>query len=130
MLQELLRDRYDKIIIDSHSLAAVSDALNVVPLIDAVLYVIKYDAVKKSLVNSCRRLWESKKPVLGAILNNVSVGLATTKYSQYSANKKYSDYYMQATYLDDPEDVSKDIEEDLKMTQVTQMKCLKTSFFE
>ena len=114
MLQEL-RDRYDKIIIDSPPLAAVSDALNVVPLIDAVLYVIKYDAVKKSLVNSClRRLWESKKPVLGAILNNVSVGLATYYYSQYSANKKYSDYYMQATYLDDPEDVSKDIEEDLK----------------
>ncbi len=100
-----LRDRYDKIIIDSPPLAAVSDALNVVPIIDAVLYVIKYDTVKKALVNSCiRRLWESKKPVLGAILNNVSVGLATYYYSQYSANKKYSEYYMQESYLDEPED--------------------------
>ena len=74
--------------------------MNVVPLIDAVLYVIKYDSVKKSLVNSCvRRLWESKKPVLGAILNNVSAGLSTYYYSQYS-NKKYSEYYLQDSYLD------------------------------
>ena len=99
MLLEL-RDRYDKIIIDSPPLAAVSDAMNVVPLIDAVLYVVKYDSVKKSLVNSCvRRLWESKKPVLGAILNNVSAGLSTYYYSQYS-NKKYSEYYLQDSYLD------------------------------
>ena len=115
-----LRDRYDKIIIDSPPLAAVSDALNVVPMIDAVLYVIKYDTVKKALVNSCmRRLWESKKPVLGAILNNVSVGLATYYYSQYSANKKYSEYYMQESYLDGPEEKSTEQSEDDNDLDVT-----------
>jgi capsular exopolysaccharide synthesis family protein len=97
-----LRDNYDKIIIDSPPLAAVSDSLNIVPLVDAVIYVIKYDAVKKSVANSCiRRLWESKTPVLGAILNNVSLGLSTYYYSQYAANKKYSAYYMQDSYLGD-----------------------------
>ena len=95
-----LRDRYDKIIIDSPPLAAVSDSLNIVPLVDAVIYVIKYDSVKKSLVNSCiRRLWESKTHLLGAVLNNVSLGLSNYYYSQYSANKKYSAYYMQESYL-------------------------------
>lgn len=95
-----LRDRYDKIIIDSPPLAAVSDSLNIVPLVDAVIYVIKYDSVKKSLANSCiRRLWESKTPLLGAVLNNVSLGLSNYYYSQYSANKKYSAYYMQESYL-------------------------------
>jgi succinoglycan biosynthesis transport protein ExoP len=95
-----LRDRYDKIIIDSPPLAAVSDSLNIVPLVDAVIYVIKYDSVKKSLANSCiRRLWESKTPLLGAVLNNVSLGLSHYYYSQYSANKKYSAYYMQESYL-------------------------------
>ena len=95
-----LRDRYDKIIIDSPPLAAVSDSLNIVPLVDAVIYVIKYDSVKKSLANSCiRRLWESKTPLLGAVLNNVSLGLSQYYYSQYSANKKYSAYYMQESYL-------------------------------
>ena len=83
-----LRDNYDKIIIDSPPLAAVSDSLNIVPLVDAVIYVIKYDSVKKTLANSCiRRLWESKTPVLGAVLNNVALGLSTYYYSQYSANK-------------------------------------------
>ena len=95
-----LRDRYDKIIIDSPPLAAVSDSLNIVPLVDAVIYVIKYDSVKNSLANSCiRRLWESKTPLLGAVLNNVSLGLSNYYYSQYSANKKYSAYYMQESYL-------------------------------
>ena len=95
-----LRDRYDKIIIDSPPLAAVSDSLNIVPLVDAIIYVIKYDSVKNSLVNSCiRRLWESKTPLLGAVLNNVSLGLSHYYYSQYSANKKYSAYYMQESYL-------------------------------
>ena len=95
-----LRDRYDKIIIDSPPLAAVSDSLNIVPLVDAIIYVIKYDSVKKSLANlSIRRLWESKTPLLGAVLNNVSLGLSHYYYSQYSANKKYSAYYMQESYL-------------------------------
>ncbi len=97
-----LRDNYDKIIIDSPPLAAVSDSLNIVPMVDAVIYVIKYDAVKKGVANSCiRRLWESKTPVLGAVLNNVSQGLSTYYYSQYAANKKYSSYYMQDSYLSD-----------------------------
>ena len=94
-----LRDKYDKVIIDSPPLAAVSDSLNIVPLADAVVYVIKYDAVKKTLANTCiRRLWESKTPVLGAVLNNVAIGLSTY-YSQYSADKKYNAYYMQESYL-------------------------------
>ena len=97
-----LRDRYDKIIIDSPPMAAVSDSLNIVPLVDSVIYVIKYDSVKKTLANSCvRRLWESKTPVLGAVLNNVALGLSTYYYSQYAANKKYSAYYMQESYLGD-----------------------------
>ena len=75
------------------------------PLVDAIIYVIKYDSVKKSLANSCiRRLWESKTPVLGAVMNNVAQGLSTYYYSQYAANKKYSAYYMQESYLGDDND--------------------------
>ena len=75
------------------------------PLVDTVIYVIKYDSVKKTLANSCiKRLWESKTPVLGAVLNNVSLGLSNYYYSQYSANKKYSAYYMQDSYLADSDE--------------------------
>lgn len=94
-----LRDSYDKIIIDSPPLAAVSDALNIVPMVDSVLYVVRFDTVKKSMAGSyVRKLWESKTPVVGAIMNNVALGLSSYYYSHYS-NKKYSDYYIQDSYL-------------------------------
>ena len=47
-----LRDSYDKVIIDSPPLAAVSDALNIVPMVDSVLYVVRFDTVKKSMAGS------------------------------------------------------------------------------
>ena len=47
-----LRDSYDKIITDSPPLAAVSDALNIVPMVDSVLYVVRFDTVKKSMAGS------------------------------------------------------------------------------
>ena len=94
-----VRDLYDKIIIDSPPLAAVSDALNVVPMVDSVIYVVQYDSVKKNLMSSCvRKLWESKTPVVGAIMNNVALGLSSYYYSHYT-NKKYSDYYIQDDFL-------------------------------
>ena len=94
-----LRDLYDKIIIDSPPLAAVSDSLNIVPMVDSVLYVIRYDTVKKTLASTyVRKLWESKTPVVGAIMNNVALGLSSYYYSHYN-NKKYSDYYIQDSYL-------------------------------
>ena len=89
-----LRDRYDRIVIDSPPLAAVSDALNLLPLADGVLYVIKFNTVKrKTAVVNVRRLWESNTPVFGAILNNISSSLSNYYYSSYS-DKAYQDYYI------------------------------------
>jgi succinoglycan biosynthesis transport protein ExoP len=89
-----LRDRYDRIVIDSPPLAAVSDALNLLPLADGVLYVIKFNTVKrKTAVVNVRRLWESNTPVFGAILNNITSSLSNYYYSSYS-DKAYQDYYI------------------------------------
>ena len=89
-----LRDRYDRIVIDSPPLAAVSDVLNLLPLADGVLYVIKFNTVKrKTAVVNVRRLWESNTPIFGAILNNISSTLASYYYSSYS-DKAYQDYYI------------------------------------
>ena len=69
----VLRDRYDRIVVDSPPLAAVSDALNLLPLVDGIMYVIKFNTVKrKTAVINVRRLWESNTPVYGAILNNIT----------------------------------------------------------
>lgn len=90
-----LRDRYDRIIIDTPPLAAVSDALNLLPLVDGILYVIKFNTVKrKTAVANVRRLWESDTPVFGAILNNIGGSLSSYYYSSYS-DKAYQNYYIQ-----------------------------------
>ena len=61
----VLRDRYDRIVVDSPPLAAVSDALNLLPLVDGIIYVIKFNTVKrKTAVLNVRRLWESNTPMV------------------------------------------------------------------
>ena len=93
MLAEL-RDRYDRIVIDSPPLAAVSDVLNVLPLADGVLYLIKFNTVKSKTVAHCvRRLLESNTPIFGAILNNIPSAVSSYYYSSYS-DKAYQDYYI------------------------------------
>ena len=77
----VLRDRYDRIVVDSPPLAAVSDALNLLPMVDGILYIIKFNTVKrKTAVVNVRRLWESN-PVYGAILNNITSVLSSYYYS-------------------------------------------------
>ena len=89
-----LRDRYDRIVVDSPPLAAVSDALNLLPFVDGIVYVIKFNTVKrKTAVANVRRLWESNTPVFGAILNNITTSLSSYYYSQYT-DKAYQDYYI------------------------------------
>jgi succinoglycan biosynthesis transport protein ExoP len=90
----VLRNRYDRIVVDSPPLAAVSDALNLLPLVDGILYVIKFNTVKrKTAVLNVRRLWESNTPVYGAILNNITSTLSSYYYSNYT-DKAYQDYYI------------------------------------
>ena len=89
-----LRDRYDRIVVDSPPLAAVSDALNLLPFIDGIIYVIKFNAVKRKTASAnVRRLWESNTPVFGAVLNNITTSLSSYYYSQYS-DKAYQEYYI------------------------------------
>lgn len=88
-----LRLRYDKVLIDSPPLAPVSDALNILPLVDGVLYVIRFNMVKRKTANlNVRRLRESNVPVFGAILNNISASVAGYYYSHYY-DRSYSRYY-------------------------------------
>ena len=105
-----LRDRYDRIIIDTPPLAAVSDALSLLPLVDGALYVIKFNAVKrKTAMMNVRRLWESNTPVFGAILNNVSGSVSSYYYSHYS-DTTYQNYYIRNQEDESEEDLSDVVE--------------------
>lgn len=88
-----VRKRYDRIIFDTPPLAAVSDALIVLPLVDGVVFTIKFNKVKRNAAkHNSRRLLESNVPVFGAVLNNLSLSVSGYYYAQYY-DKSYYDYY-------------------------------------
>lgn len=92
-LIQSLRDSYDRIIIDTPPVAAVSDALNILSMVDGVIFVIKFNAVKRRTVKSnLRRVVEANVPVFGAVLNQISVAAASYYYTNYYDNA-YSQYF-------------------------------------
>lgn len=83
-----LRTRYQRIIIDSPPMGAVSDALYLSSLTDGAIYVIKADATKDKLIKSgLARLDDSNARILGVVLNQ----LDTEKETRYGGS--YGGYY-------------------------------------
>jgi len=85
---ETLRGRYQRIIIDSAPMQAVSDALYLSTLVDGVVYIVKADATKDKLVqDGLAKLDNNNARVLGVVLNQVNVE-REAKYTD-----SYSGYY-------------------------------------
>lgn len=85
---EGLKKHYDRIIIDSAPTQAVSDALVLSSLADAVIYVVKADSTSLSLVKGClKRLNDVNAPINGVVLN----GMDMDKQGAYS--DQYAHYY-------------------------------------
>ncbi len=95
-----LRHRYHKIVIDSPPVGAVSDTLCLLPLIDGIVFVMKFNDVKKKAAKSAvRTLTESETPVFGAVMNAISAKMSNYYYSHYY-DYSYHDYY----YMKEPGD--------------------------
>lgn len=93
-----LRHRYHKIVIDSPPVGAVSDTLCLLPLIDGIVFVLKFNDVKKKAAKAAvKTLNESETPVFGAVMNAISAKMSNYYYSHYY-DYSYHDYY----YLKDP----------------------------
>lgn len=106
MLAEM-RTRYDRIIIDSPPIGAVSDALNLVPSVDGVLYVVRYNSVSVRNASDClRRLAESGVPIFGAILNRMSMRLSSIYTDTFDAS--YERYYAAAAGVKGDEGIAAD----------------------
>jgi len=87
-----LRGRYDRIFIDTPPLGAVSDALHLVPKVDGVIYVVRFNMVKKRNALSCiARLREAGVPVVGAVLNSMVTRMAAFYTDSY--DESYKKYY-------------------------------------
>jgi len=83
-----LRTRYQRIIIDSPPIGAVSDALYLSTLTDGLIYVIKADSTKDKMVKSgLARLDDSNARILGVVLNQ----LDSDKEARYGSS--YGGYY-------------------------------------
>ena len=92
MIDEL-RGRYDRIFIDSPPIGAVSDALHLLPKIDGVLYVVRYNTVNLRNATSClARLREAQAPLLGVVLNAMSLRMASAYTDTYDSS--YRKYYV------------------------------------
>ncbi len=92
MIDEL-RGRYDRIFIDSPPIGAVSDALHLLPKVDGVLYVVRYNTVNLRNATSClARLREAQAPLLGVVLNAMSLQMASAYTDTYDSS--YRKYYV------------------------------------
>lgn len=80
-----LRDRYDRIVIDSPPLAAVADALILSYHVDAVLLVLRYGETGRDLLGrSVEQLDAIGAPLVGTVLNDVDDTNGYTYYYRYS----------------------------------------------
>lgn len=92
-LLDLLADRYDRIIIDTPPVAAVSDALVVGRLSSGIVYVVHADKTAEEMVSySVRRLRERGSTVLGAVLNQVTEDLLKEHQYYYGYYGRYAGY--------------------------------------
>lgn len=85
-----LSEQYDRIVIDSVPTLAVSDALVLASVANAVIYVVKSDSTAFHTARSgIQRLHRVNAPLAGVVLNQVNF----TKASKYGSYYGYYDYY-------------------------------------
>ncbi len=102
-----LRKRYDRVFIDTPPLAAVSDALVVLPLVDGSIFTIFFNKVRRKAAQAAaRRLLESNVTCYGAVLNGLNLAVSGYYYAQYY-DKSYKDYYVVAADEEEPKDTKK-----------------------
>jgi len=86
-----LEGMYDRIVIDSPPVQAVSDALVLSKFAKAVVYVVEADNTHENLVsNGLKRLLEHHAPIAGIVLNKLNVEKAAKYGYDYSG---YYDHY-------------------------------------
>jgi capsular exopolysaccharide synthesis family protein len=92
LLSELGK-RYDRILFDTPPLGVVSDAMNILPMMDGAIFTIRFNKVRRKAAHrSARRLLSANVEVFGAILNDMDMKLAGDYYGEYY-DKSYKEYY-------------------------------------
>ncbi|MBW1698688.1 MAG: polysaccharide biosynthesis tyrosine autokinase [Deltaproteobacteria bacterium] len=83
-LIKTLRNQYQRIIIDTPPVTAVTDSMVLVPMVDGVLVVIRAGVTPRQVVqNGIDQLRSINARILGAVLNGVRTGRDSYYYYQY-----------------------------------------------
>ena len=89
--------RYDRIIIDTPPVQAVSDALVIAKQVDAMVYVVAADETRGSAVQSgIAKLLQTENNLYGVILNKINMKKVAQSYGDYS-HYGYDNYYTSET---------------------------------
>ena len=89
-----LKKRYDRLFVDTPPLAAVSDALIILPLMDGSIFTIYFNKVRRKAAQfAAKRLLDANVPNFGAVLNGLNLAVSGYYYAQYY-DKSYKDYYV------------------------------------
>jgi polysaccharide biosynthesis transport protein len=84
---------YDRVVIDSSPIQAVSDAMVLSQMCDALVYVVKSDATPTNVVlNGVQKLVRVNAPIIGVVLNQFDASVVS-KYGYYSSYRYGGDYY-------------------------------------
>ena len=98
-----LRKRYDRVFIDTPPLAAVSDALIILPLVDGSIFTLFFNKVRRKAAQfSAKKLLDANVPNFGAVLNGLNLAVSGYYYAQYY-DKSYKDYYVVMSKNEDAE---------------------------
>jgi capsular exopolysaccharide synthesis family protein len=93
-----MKKRYDRIVIDSAPVQAVSDALILGQMADTVLYAVKANSTTSSIsARGIKRLRETGISVAGAVVTQVNI----QKISSYGGDLGYQGYYDYYGYSED-----------------------------
>ncbi|MEH6593688.1 MAG: polysaccharide biosynthesis tyrosine autokinase [Halioglobus sp.] len=89
---QFLKERFDRIVIDSAPVQAVSDALILASYADSVIYVVKADSTSATQAEKgIASMVASNEPVTGVVLNQFDANKASKYYG--SKYYQYDNYY-------------------------------------
>lgn len=87
-----LRQQFARIVIDTPPVGAVSDALSLCSLVDGVVWIVRFNKVRKKVIRGAfSRLLQVKAKVFGFIINDVDFSNRHNRY--YYSYHGYDSYY-------------------------------------
>lgn len=98
-----LAEQFDMVLVDAPPIGMVVDAANIARYCDGCLFVVEYaKRHKRELAGAVRQMQQSNCPVLGCIINKVS--MKTLSEKKYYSHHYYGHYGHYGAYYSKPKD--------------------------